>query len=245
MLAASPPTPMPSLLRRFLPSRRAARTSTSSGSAAGGAAATGAGAGPLRLHVGAGRARLEGWVNLDIQDLPGVDVVADVTQGLDFENAEAVYAEHFLEHLRVDQAVDFLVECHRCLAPGGRLRLSTPNLEWVLATHYHREAPPEARRRDAVITNRAFHGWRHRFLWNRDLLAAALEAAGFVDLSWCRFGESEHADFRGIERHDTYGDSDDLPHVLIVEAVRGEPRPQALAALRRLLDEELLQHLDD
>ena len=45
-----------------------------------------------RLHVGCGRARLEGWVNIDMQDLPGVDVVADVTGGLEFRDCEAVYA---------------------------------------------------------------------------------------------------------------------------------------------------------
>lgn len=225
-------------LRRFLPSRRrpADRRPPPTVPAPGA---------PLRLHVGAGRARLEGWVNLDIQALPGVDVVADVTRGLGFTDVEAIYAEHFLEHLRVDQAIEFLAECRRCLAPGGRLRLSTPNLDWVWITHYHPEAPADVKRREALITNRAFHGWRHRFLWNRELLAAALEACGFDDLAWCRWGESEHEVFRGVERHETYDDAPELPHVLVVEAARGEARPAALAALRRTFEDELLRHLED
>lgn len=200
-------------------------------------------AAPLRLHVGAGRERLEGWVNIDIQDLPGVDVVADVTEGLDFRDAEAVYAEHFLEHLRADQGVDFLVECHRCMAPGGRLRLSTPNLDWVWLTHYHPAAPTEIKQREALAANRAFHGWGHRFLWNRELLTVALEASGFGELTWCGWGESEHEVFRGVERHEAYVDLSELPHVLIVEAVRGDERPDALAALRRRVDEDLIRHL--
>ncbi|HEX2164477.1 MAG TPA: hypothetical protein VHM02_11050 [Thermoanaerobaculia bacterium] len=199
---------------------------------------------PLRLHVGAGRERLEGWVNLDLLDLPGVDVVADVTQGLDFTGVEAVYAEHFLEHLRADQGIDFLAECHRCMAPGGLLRLSTPNLDWVWLTHYHPDAPAEVKEREALLTNRAFHGWGHRFLWNRELLAAALDACGFERLAWCAWGESEHALFQGIERHERYGDDPAIPHVLIVDAVRGDERPEALAALRRRFAEELVQHLD-
>jgi predicted SAM-dependent methyltransferase len=232
---------MPSLLRRMLPSRRP----TPGPESADLRAAAPAGDRPLRLHVGAGRARLEGWVNLDVQQLPGVDVVADVTQGLHFADVEAIYAEHFLEHLRIDDAVAFLVDCHRCLVPGGRLRLSTPNLDWVWLTHYHVEAPAEVKRREAIATNRAFHGWRHRFLWNRELLGTALEAAGFDELAWCRWGESEHEVFRGIERHETYADLPELPHVLIVEAVRGEGRPRALAALGEQLEEELLRHLED
>ena len=44
-------------------------------------------AAPLLLHVGCGPERLDGWVNVDIQQLPSVDVVADVTQGLPFDGA--------------------------------------------------------------------------------------------------------------------------------------------------------------
>lgn len=200
---------------------------------------------PVRLHVGAGRRHLPGWVNLDIQPLPGVDVVADVTQGLRFRGVEAIYAEHFLEHLRVDQAVDFLVECHRALAADGVLRLSTPNLEWVWATHYVQSAPPAERERMAIAANRAFHGWRHRFLWNRPFLERALTACGFDGVAWCRYGESPREVFRGLEGHDTYTDSEELPHVVIAEAAKGPDRPAELAALRRLLQDEFLLHLAD
>jgi predicted SAM-dependent methyltransferase len=198
---------------------------------------------PPRLHVGAGNKRLEGWINVDLQALPGVDVVADVTRGLEFSNAEALFAEHFLEHLTIDQALAFLLEAHRVLRPSGWLRLSTPNLDWVWSTHYRLAAEPDEKRLMALALNRAFHGWQHRFLWNRDMLAAALAACGFTGVRWCRYGESPLELFHGIERHETYEDSPELPHVLIVEATPGEPRPAELAALRGLIQRELLDHL--
>jgi len=204
-----------------------------------------AGDGPVRLHVGAGRAPLAGWVNLDVQDLPGIDVVADVTEGLDFDDVEAIFAEHFLEHLPLDQALDFLVECHRALRPGAWLRLSTPNLDWVWMSHYDTRAPDAERELMALRANRAFHGWRHRFLWNRPLLGRALRACGFDEVRWCRWGESEQPLFHGIERHETCGDSEEYPHVLIAEARKGEPRPAELSALRELFADEFLHHLDD
>src|SRR5690242_18038752 len=74
-----------------------------------------------RLHLGSGRERLEGWINVDMQAIPGVDVIADVTRGLPYKDVEAIYAEHFLEHLPVDAAVGFLLEAHRVLAEGGWL----------------------------------------------------------------------------------------------------------------------------
>jgi predicted SAM-dependent methyltransferase len=113
------------------------------------------GPGPL-LHVGCGRERLEGWVNIDSQDLPGVDLVADVTKGLQFTGCRAVFAEHFLEHLTIEQALDFLCEAHRALGDGGWLRLSTPNLEWILTALYRPGFTPRGRMRSALEVNRGF-----------------------------------------------------------------------------------------
>ena len=194
--------------------------------------------GPMRLHVGSGPARLEGWINVDRQDLPEVDLVADVTAGLPVGDgeAEAVFAEHFLEHLPLDDAVAFLREAHRVLAPGGWLRLTTPNLDWVVATHYvHRDDPLGK----ALGLNLGFHGWSHRFLWNQALLGEALAACGFEALAWRRPGESGVPFLRELERHERYPDTEALPHVLVVEGRRGAPSPERLAALRRRLDEML------
>lgn len=199
----------------------------------------------MRLHVGAGRAPLSGWINLDIQDLPGIDVVADATEGLAFDDVEAIFAEHFLEHLPLGAAVDFLAECHRALRPGAWLRLSTPNLEWVWRTHYDSRADDGMKERMALAANRAFHGWRHQFLWNRSLLGRTLRACGFDEVRWCRWGESELPLFQGIERHETYEDSEEFPHVLIAEARRGEVRAAELTELRALLAAEFLDHMDD
>ena len=207
------------------------------------AAGGGLAAGSLRLHIGCGEERLAGWLNVDIQPLPGVDLVADVTRGLDLPDgvAAAIFAEHFLEHLSLDHAVAFLREAHRLLAPGRSVRLSTPNLDWVLATHYPPTGAPNDRVGHALQLNRAFHGWSHRCLWNRELLEATLLACGFVDLRWPDPGASELAAFRGIDRHERYADSPALPHVLLVEATRGEAQPQRLAAFLAEVEAEHLR----
>ena len=199
-------------------------------------------AGP-RLHVGSGSQRLEGWINVDIRPFPGVDVVTDISRGLAFSDAEAVFAEHFLEHLAADHALDFLAAVRLILRPGGRLRLSTPNLDWVWLTHYDPDAAPDDKVQGALALNRAFHGWEHKFLWNRETLDLALRATGFADLTWHRYGESEIEHLRGLERHETYGDAGDLQHVLIVEAGPGKPDAEALDALRQRFQQEFLDHV--
>ena len=199
--------------------------------------------GPRRLHVGAGSQRLEDWINVDIRPFPGVDLVADVTRGLALSGIDDVFAEHFLEHLAVDDALGFLTEVQHMLNPGGRLRLSTPNLDWVWRTHYRLEASSEDKVTAVVALNRAFHGWEHKFIWNQEILELALTTVGFRGLTWHRHGESDVEHLRGLERHETYDDDDDLPHVLIVEAVKGTPDPQGLEALRERLQRDFLDHV--
>lgn len=197
------------------------------------------------LHVGCGRTPLPGWVNVDLQLLPGVDVVADATAGLCFHGVSAVFAEHFLEHLALDEAIRFLAEVHRVLAPGGWLRLSTPNLEWVLATHFRPAGSDPGADRGTLELNRAFYGWEHRFLWDRSFLEQTLLACGFDDLEWPAYGESPRAWLRNLERHERSDDFPGLPHVLIVEARKGPARPDELAALCRLAEERFLGHFEE
>jgi predicted SAM-dependent methyltransferase len=197
----------------------------------------------VRLHVGCGGVHLDGWINIDLRRLPGVDVVADVTKRLDFREVEAVFAEHFLEHLPVEAALSFLLDVRRVLRPDGWLRLSTPNLDWVWATHYRLGADDETSRQGALALNRGFYGWGHRFLWNRAMLGEALEACGFEALRYCRYGESPLPILQGLEHHETCEDTADLPHVLIVEARRGPERPERLKALHNRLRRDLLDHM--
>jgi hypothetical protein len=75
--------------------------------------------------------------------------------------------------------------------------------------------------------NRAFHGWGHQFLYNRAMLCAVLKAAGFAHASFHRYGESDVAELKGLERHETWEDSPELPHVLVVEA-SGAAKPERI-----------------
>jgi predicted SAM-dependent methyltransferase len=185
---------------------------------------------PTRLHIGCGQQAIPGWINIDNQGLPGVDQVLDVRKGLPFADVAAIYAEHFLEHLALEDGLAFLAECRRVLRPDGVLRLSTPSLDWVLTTHYRwQDASDPDRVEDCMRLNRAFHGWGHQFLYNRPMLESAIRSAGFARASFFRYGQSDTPDLKGLERHETWQDTPDLPHVLIVEA-SGQATPEPIPA---------------
>jgi SAM-dependent methyltransferase len=82
---------------------------------------------PARLNLGSGTDVREGYVNLDIAALPGVDVVHDLSHlPLPFEDAqfEEVLCKDILEHL---DYVPVLRELHRIIRPGGRLVVEAPH----------------------------------------------------------------------------------------------------------------------
>jgi predicted SAM-dependent methyltransferase len=85
----------------------------------------------LKVNLGSGDRPLPGFVNVDV--LPtarGVDVVADISEHLPFEDrsASVVYASHLLEHFPHAQSVHILREWRRILEPGGQLLVAVPDL---------------------------------------------------------------------------------------------------------------------
>jgi SAM-dependent methyltransferase len=85
----------------------------------------------LKVNLGSGDRPLPGFVNVDaLPTARGVDVVADISEHLPFEDCSAsvVYASHLLEHFPHARSVDILREWRRVLEPGGRLLVAVPDL---------------------------------------------------------------------------------------------------------------------
>lgn len=184
-----------------------------------------------KLHVGCGTELLPGWVNIDLREREGV-VALDIRAGLPFENVEVIFAEHFIEHLTLDEGLAFLSECRKVLRPEGILRISTPNLDWVWLTQYHLPEWQHADEaiRDCFWMNKGFHGWGHRFLYNAPSLEALLRRVGFARITHETYGSSRHEILRGLERHEEYPDAGDIRHVIVLEA-SGTGEPAQLPAL--------------
>lgn len=84
----------------------------------------------MRLNLGAGYRPIEGAVNIDRVQLPGIDMVWDLDRvpwPFDSETAEYIYARDIFEH--VADAVAFMKECHRILSVDCDLWIRTPNIE--------------------------------------------------------------------------------------------------------------------
>lgn len=95
-----------------------------------------------KLNLGCGNDIRNGWINLDVAALPGVDVVHDLNAlPLPFADNrfDTILCNDILEHVEL---VPLLRECHRILAPGGRIQIEVPhytsNNNFVDPTHRNR-----------------------------------------------------------------------------------------------------------
>lgn len=198
-----------------------------------------------KVHVGCGRHNhFEGWYNVDIQSFPGVDLALDVTKSWPFANLDYVYSEHFLEHLSLLDGVKFLYNTAQSLRPGGKLRVSTPNLSWVMATHFPLQGNAETKIHRTMATNRAFHAWGHQFLYTSELLELILREVGFEESWSCTYGQSNDPSLHDLERHGGFYIQQGEPSVVILEARKGSQNIGWPTDLEALLREKYIRYVE-
>lgn len=174
-----------------------------------------------KVQVGCGPHNLlDDWWNVDIRDFKGIDQVMDVAKPWPWKNCiKYIYGEHFIEHLSLEQAVNFITHAGDALVEGGKIRLSTPSLEWVLKTHYSFDTDNlNHSLKETFRVNRAFHGWGHQFLYSKEMLQAILEGAGFREITWCEYGKSDDDVLINLEQHGAPSFAHGYPSVWVVEA---------------------------
>lgn len=89
------------------------------------------GSGELRLNLGCGMKKIDGYVNIDNREECRPDLVLDVTKGLPYDDnsVSEVKAADFLEHITIGKTVAVIEEIYRVLKPGGLFEHFTPSTD--------------------------------------------------------------------------------------------------------------------
>jgi predicted SAM-dependent methyltransferase len=139
--------------------------------------------GALRLNLGCGHLALDGYVNVDLRRIPGVDLVSPVDQ-LPFQPGEVdeIFSAHLLEHFPQEQLARQLLPYWRdLLRPGGVFRAVTPDIGSMLEG-YGDGAIPYEHLREAIFGGQEYEGDFHFNMFTVDTLVKLLESAGFTDV---------------------------------------------------------------
>jgi len=146
-------------------------------------------AGALRVNVGCGHVPLEAYLNTDMRELPGVDVVADAA-GLPFDpgSVAEIHAAHLLEHFPIEHLRRVVLpHWHGLLRPGGELRAIVPDAEAMLADFAAGQMSFDDLR-EVTYGLQEYDGDYHYTMFARGQLAGLLREAGFVDVAFAAQG---------------------------------------------------------
>lgn len=161
----------------------------------------------MKLNIGAGGRRLEGYTGVDAVERPAADIIARADKiPLPDNCADEIMAIHLVEHVHYWEVPALLTEWHRLLKPGGLLVLEMPDLvkccrNIVEGFTYAGKHPDQSglwglfgdpRQEDPFMG----HKWAHTF----KTIKPTVEAAGFIKIverptQWHPVGR-ERRDFR-------------------------------------------------
>lgn len=98
-----------------------------------------------KLNFGCGekiKPQQEGWINVDIVETEGIDVIYDLNvfpYPFDDNSVDFILMDNVLEHL--DNPMEVMNECYRILKKGGRVKINLPHFKYRAAysdpTHKH------------------------------------------------------------------------------------------------------------
>lgn len=159
----------------------------------------------MKLHLGCGKLKLDGYINIDLFDSDFDHDIRDFRGVYDDATIDEIYICHVLEHFGRRELIDILKEYKRILKPDGLLRIAVPDLEHVIKLYN------EDKKNIYKIMGLLYGGQKnehdyHKFGFTFDTLYNILTCVGFCDIK--RYDTWEFLN----EKQDDYSKSY-IPHM--------------------------------
>ena len=138
----------------------------------------------VRLNLGCGHVPLQGFVNIDMRELPGVDVIAVLDDLPVPERSVAeIFSSHVLEHFPVEELTRRLLPYWQSLLrPGGVFRAVVPDIA-AMAHGYSSGAIGFETFREVLYGGQEYEGDTHFNGFSAGHLGSLLADAGFEDVA--------------------------------------------------------------
>jgi predicted SAM-dependent methyltransferase len=147
----------------------------------------------LKLHLGCGRKKIHGFVNVDACAEVEPDVIDDCSTLGSFRpnSAELIYASHIIEHFKRTDLPKVLKRWNELLVRGGVLRIATPDLRAICEAYLY---SGDAGKFQNLLCGDQKDEWNnHYILFDEALLTKYLTEAGFVSIKRYDWRTTEHS----------------------------------------------------
>jgi predicted SAM-dependent methyltransferase len=166
-----------------------------------------------KLHIGAGNRKIKDWLNTDIGNKTIMPVV-DVTKKFPFDTKtfDYVFSEHMIEHIKYQDGVKMLKESFRVLKSNGKIRISTPDLQFLIDLYSNEK---DQLQKDYIewscknyqltegsiieVVNNYFQSWGHQFIYDKNTIENTLKAVGFTKIEFFKINESNNLELKDLE----------------------------------------------
>jgi predicted SAM-dependent methyltransferase len=189
------------------------------------------------LQIGCQNHPMKGWLNADINPMHDEVILMDATKQFPIPDNifDNVFTEHMIEHIGFKEGMFMVKECYRVMKTGGVIRISTPNLKFLIDLYkepksqiqqeyiqfskkYFEDNRPMT---DAVVINNFFRDWGHQFIHDFKTLEYILLQAGFKNIKQCEVYKSEHSVLQNLEKHALeLGEEFNKLESIVVEAIK-------------------------
>jgi predicted SAM-dependent methyltransferase len=147
----------------------------------------------MKLHLGCGNKHLEGFINIDVRDIEGVDLIEDITLLETFKEktVDLIYASHVLEHIGRREYKKVIKRWYDIIKPGGTLRIAVPDFESV-TEHYNSNKELD-KLLGFLYGGQDYPQNYHYCTWDFQKLSDDLKEAGFKEVKRYDWRNTEHS----------------------------------------------------
>lgn len=169
-----------------------------------------------KLHLGCWRNILDGWLNTDLQPYTQEVFQLDVTKKFPFEDDtfDYILSEHMIEHIPYNNGLYMIKECLRVLKKNGKIRVSTPNFQFLLDLYSNERTQLQ---NDYIkwttdefiwktpyyspifVINNFVRDWWHQFIYDEKTLYNLLKIIWFQNIQKFQLNESNIEIFKNLE----------------------------------------------
>jgi predicted SAM-dependent methyltransferase len=174
-----------------------------------------------KLQLGSGANVIGGWLCTDLWPARKEILFLDVKKPFKFDDNvfDYIFCEHMIEHLSFTEAEGMLKECRRILKKGGKIRISTPDLQVYVALFSENKTALQKQfidwvsenwlqrggitsKNEAFVINLMMSAWGHQFLYDKKTLEHVLGETGFTEVRQFQNKISNDEHLAGLETHE-------------------------------------------